>query len=187
MNATKIYPLAYDSAVNPPSYDSQPIPTITAPTTLQSFQPPQDNPPNPFILQANNYPQPIQYENNYSNQNNGHYPQPTQYEHNFPNQYGNNHPNSCEINNYPNNCGINNYPNPPVQPPSVIVGNQSEPSVVFSILNAVFFFPIFFLWIPAVHYSFKARSYFQRQQYAAADRCRRNANMLNIACLITGK
>ena len=169
MNATKIYPLAYDSAVNPPSYDSQPIPTITAPTTLASCQPPQDNPPNPFILQANNYPQPIQYE------------------HNFPNQYGNNHPNPCEINNYPNNCGINNYPNPPVQPPSVIVGNQSEPSVVFSILNAVFFFPIFFLWIPAVHYSFKARSYFQRQQYAAADRCRRNANMLNIACLITGK
>ena len=58
--------------------------------------------------------------------------------------------------------------------------------LIFSVVNAVCFFPLFLLAGPALFYSLKSHGYFKRNEHLLAAQYGAKAKVLNLACLISG-
>lgn len=59
--------------------------------------------------------------------------------------------------------------------------------IVWAIINAIFFFPLLFLWIPALVFSLKSRDRFKMQDYVEAKKKANIAMLFNLICTILGK
>ncbi len=100
-------------------------------------------------------------------------------------------PNPLQYNPYPNPPTYSLPPPPPPPPPPPVQFQSNrrdnhENQLVFSIVNAVIFFPMAFLWIPAIIYSLKSRACFDAEQFAFSNKYGRRANNFNIGCLVSG-
>ena len=58
--------------------------------------------------------------------------------------------------------------------------------IIFSIVNALCFFPLVLFTVPALFYSFKSQSYFKQNQHSLAAQYGAKAKVLNIVCLVSG-
>lgn len=58
--------------------------------------------------------------------------------------------------------------------------------ITWAIINMIFFFPLFFLWIPALVFSIQSRSSFNMQEYQVARKKANTAMPFNLLCTIFG-
>lgn len=102
--------------------------------------------------------------------------------------------------NYPRNTNgfsnpyadVNNNYTIPQAPPiqqQVITGNQypqHKYQLVLALVNAFLFLPFAFLWVPALLFSLKSRTFFRLRNFPMASRYARKAKIFNISCLVFG-
>lgn len=58
--------------------------------------------------------------------------------------------------------------------------------LVFGLINAIIFFPLFFFWVPALVYAYNSRSYYLAYNYKKANYCAKSAKGINIGCVVFG-
>lgn len=75
---------------------------------------------------------------------------------------------------------------PPIQQQVIAGKAQYKYQLVFALVNAFLFFPFVIVWVPALLFSLKSRTFFRIRNFPMASRYARKAKIFNISCLVFG-